>query len=71
MSKLDPRPKPGSLYSWEELNNILKARFNRPGEGSAAIDLRQFSISKDEIKSEAEKQGYKVFEEGDYHLIFK
>lgn len=72
MSKLDPRPEyKGPLYSWEDLNRILQARFNQPGEAWAVIDLRQFSIPKNEIIAEAEKQGYKVFEQGDYHLRFE
>ncbi|NIK12883.1 hypothetical protein [Alkalibacillus almallahensis] len=72
MGNLDPKLEyNGPLYSWENLNNLLQAHFNKPKAGPAKIDLRQYSISKDEIIAEAEKQGYKVYEHNEHYLKFE
>jgi len=72
MSKLDPRPNSEvPLYSWDNLNDVLQTAFGKPGSNYAVIDLSQYSLSKNEIKTEAEKQGYKVFEQGEHFLRFE
>ncbi|MGE7766673.1 hypothetical protein [Peribacillus sp. NPDC096540] len=71
MSKLDPRPNSKPLYSWQELNEYLQLNFKAPGNLETTIDVRNYSMSKDEIIHEAEKQGYKVYEKGEHQLEFK
>ncbi|WP_078428760.1 hypothetical protein [Alkalihalobacterium alkalinitrilicum] len=72
MSKLDPRPEyNGPLHSWDNLNSVLQTNFNKPGKNFATIDLRKYSIPKDEIITEANKQGYKVSENGEHFLRFE
>ncbi|GAE32453.1 hypothetical protein [Halalkalibacter hemicellulosilyticus] len=69
MSKLDPKPQnKGSLYSWKELNRTLQLNSEVPGDEGLLIDLRQFSLTKEEIIIEAEKQGYKVEERREHFL---
>lgn len=63
MSKLDPKPKQENpSLSWKDLNDLLQANFNMTGIESATIKLKNYAIPKEEIISEAEKQGYKVTE---------
>ncbi|NMH67271.1 hypothetical protein HF072_00435 [Bacillus sp. RO3] len=72
MSKLDPRPSDiKELYSWDVLNSTLQTAFKQPGEKTAVIDLRQFSLTKEEIVTEAESQGYTVTEEYNHYLRFR
>lgn len=72
MDGLNPRPKyNGPLYSWDRLNQVLQSNFNGPGEHTVMIDLRAYSIPKNEIITEAEKQGYKVSEQSPYFLKFE
>ncbi len=72
MSKLDPRPNyKGPLHSWDTLNQQLKSTFNQPGDNFLVIDFRKFSIPKEEIIAEAEKQGYKVSLHEDHYLKFE
>lgn len=72
MSKLDPRPESnGNLYSWDRLNFILQSKFNEPRDNTATIDVRDYEMSKDEIITEAEIQGYKVTEPAENHLKFE
>lgn len=72
MDELDPRPTyNGPLYSWDYLNRLLQSNFNKPGKCSAMIDLRTYSIPKEEIIIEAEKQGYKVSEQSGHFLKFE
>jgi hypothetical protein len=72
MDGLSPRPRyNGPLYSWKELNDFLRIIFTGAGEHQAIIDLRDYSMSKDEIVAEATKQGYKVSEQDPYHLKFE
>ncbi len=71
MSKLDPRPGSKPLYDWQDLNEYLQVHFKFPSNFVPSIDVRNYSMSKDEIITEAEKQGYKVFEVDEYNLEFK
>lgn len=74
MSKLDPKPDPNKpLRSWDFLNQTLQANLSHsnPEKRFLVIDLRDYEISKDEIISEATKQGYEVTTEGDNHLRFR
>ncbi|MFP7201921.1 hypothetical protein SFC08_13180 [Lysinibacillus halotolerans] len=73
MSKLDPRPnKQGSNYSWDDLNRFIQSQLSQFGvDKTLPIDVRNYSMSKEEIISEAEKQGYKVIEKDEYYLEFK
>jgi hypothetical protein len=72
LAKLDPRPiTPPAKYSWDTLNNTLQAGFKTPGKKSVVIDLRNYDLTKEEIVTEAESQGYKVSEESEFYLRFE
>lgn len=71
MSKLDPKPDRKVPYSWNVLNNVLKRSFKTPGTDSVTVRPEQFEMSKDEIISEAEKQGYKVTDNNNGFLKFE
>ena len=72
MSKLSRKPEyRDANYSWEKLDNLLKANFKGPGKNVAVISLEDYDIPKDEIISEATKQGYKVTESSPGHLKFE
>lgn len=73
MSKLEPKPNwENPNHSWDHLNHLLQANFKMHGNRtSVVIDLNDYSISKEEIITEAEKQGYTVTEASKNQLRFK
>ncbi|MDR4314982.1 Uncharacterised protein [Niallia circulans] len=71
MSKLDPKPEKNRLYTWEDLNDYLQLHFKSPGSFVPTIDVRQYSMTKEEIISEAETQGYKVSQPREHILKFE
>lgn len=72
MSKLDPKPvKQGLNYSWEDLNKFLQSHFGTYGSDHAYIDVRNYSMSKEEIITELEQKGYEVSENSEHKLKIK
>lgn len=71
---LSPKPKNTKpLLGWDDLDSKLQAVFkteNKSKEPIASIDPGLYQMSPDEIKTEAEKQGYKVTIKGQ-HIIFE
>ncbi|WP_020006326.1 hypothetical protein [Salinicoccus albus] len=69
-------PKPDNqrpLLGWKKLDETLQANFkvsHKNEEPKASIDAGRYEMSPDEIKSEAEKQGYKVTVSGN-HITFE
>lgn len=70
MSKLDPKPeRKNPQHSWDYLNSLLQTNIKLYGH--ATIRHADYSMSKNEIIAEAEKQGYKVTDNGNNHLKFE
>lgn len=71
MSKLDPRPDSRKLYSWEDLNEYIQMNIQAPGNIDTIIDVRNYTMTKSEIITEAESKGYKVIAQGEHKLKFE
>lgn len=67
---LSPKPnKKDELLGWEHLDSTLRAVFTKSSKAKqpvAVIDSDDYFMTINEIKSEAEKQGYTVIIKGAY-----
>ncbi|API89058.1 hypothetical protein BKP56_07230 [Marinilactibacillus sp. 15R] len=75
MSKLDPKPTAQNpLKGWKDLNSLLQSNFkvaDKNNAPKATVDISKYEMSKEEIISVAQSQGYKVTDLGNDYLKFE
>lgn len=75
MSKLDPKPTlQNPLLGWEDLNSLLQNNFKIADKNNlpkATVDISKYEMSKEEVISVAQSQGYKVSDAGNDYLVFE
>ncbi|HEM4129035.1 TPA: hypothetical protein U1W61_000733 [Streptococcus suis] len=74
MGKLSPKPRTNiKKLTWEDLDYTLKCVFESTADDtpSATIECSLYEMTKDEIITEASKQGYKVSEITPGYLTFE
>lgn len=74
MGKLSPKPRTNvKKLTWEDLDRTLKIVFESTADDtpSATIEYSLYEMTKDEIITEATKQGYKVSETTPGYLTFE
>ncbi|HEM5975777.1 TPA: hypothetical protein U2B24_000719 [Streptococcus suis] len=74
MGKLSPKPRTNiKKLTWEDLDQTLKCIFESTADDtpSATIEYSLYEMSRDEIITEASKQGYKVSETAPGYLTFE
>ncbi len=49
----------GPQYGWDNLDSVLKNTIRKPGD-KTGVRISDFTLSREEMTAEAEKQGYTV-----------
>lgn len=72
MPGLEPKPNPeGELWGWNDLNRALQSTFKRQTKSkqSFRIAVDSYQMSKEEMITELEANGYKVTDKGNVLVV--